>query len=673
MVKSLFAISLVLMLIIPLSVYSQKEAGKDTVKTRGKEILPLKVKIKYADALFQAGNYYDAIEEYAGILDMKPDNINAMYQTGECYFMARDYVNAEAWYAKVADATEEGFPLAYYRLAMMQKMNGKYEEAKYTFAKFALRAEGDYITRAKREIEACDFAKNAVENPTPFTVTHLGEPVNSPYSEYAPATESGKLYFSSLVRDTAAAGKEKFLSHVYLSAKNSKGWKKGELAGAPFNSDELHTGNLAFSPDGRRAYFTQCTDNGERDIRCAIVMSVRDGKTWTQPVPLGFQRKDDPFTSTHPAVATEDSLDIVYFSSNRPGGSGGNDLWYVEIRNDGSSSEPVNLGSAVNTIDDEVTPFFSKNKLYFSSTGHVGMGGLDIFVSSGMRIGWSKPQNLGYPLNSSADDLYFTKGESSNTYYFVSNRPGIYGLKSATCCDDIFMADDLRIPKYSLKGKVIETADAGTQPLTGARVEIFDITAGNKVPVSDKILAGDSEFTFEMSADKNYEVKVQKKGYFPSATQVMGKDNADANDIAKDFVLGKLEKKKAYKMENIYYESNKSSLTDDSKEALQALYELLVENPKLVVEISAHTDDVGKGSYNIALSQQRAESCVDYLIYLGIEENRLVPKGYGESMPVAPNKNRDGSDNEEGKQQNRRTEFKIIGELSRVGDKVILD
>jgi outer membrane protein OmpA-like peptidoglycan-associated protein len=402
-------------------------------------------------------------------------------------------------------------------------------------------------------------------------------------------------------------------------------------------------------------------------------MSVYDGKAWTQPATLGFQGKDDLFTNTHPAVAAEDSLDVVYFSSDRPGGMGGRDLWFVEVRRDGSSSEPVNLGSAVNTIDDEITPFFLKNKLYFSSTGHIGIGGFDVFVSSGMRMGWSKPQNLGYPLNSGADDFYFTKGESAKTYYFVSNRPGIIGLKSATCCDDIFMADDLRIPKYSLRGKVLETAEAATQPLTGARVEIFDITAGNKVPVSDRILAGDSEFAFEMAADKNYEVKVQKKGYFPHVLQVFGKENPEANDIARDLVLAKLEKKKAYKMENIYYESNKSALTDDSKESLQALYDLLVENPKLVVEISAHTDDVGKESYNMTLSQQRAESCVDYLIYLGIEENRLVPKGYGETMPVAPNKNKDGSDNEDGRQQNRRTEFKIIGELSRVGDKVILD
>ncbi|HXH20206.1 MAG TPA: OmpA family protein [Chitinophagales bacterium] len=662
---------LLLTLLAPQDAFCQKN-GRDTVKTNAKEPLPLKIKIKYADALFRAGNYYDAINEYSEIIEMKPDNYRAMYQMGECYFMARDYVNAEKWYEKPVDAgADAAFPLVYYRLAMAQKMQGNYEKAKYTFAKFALRAEGDYITRAKREIEACDFAKTALEIPSLFTVTHLDSVINSPYSEYAPAVDNGKLYYSSLNRDTAMNPAGKFLSHIYLSEKNSNAWGKGVLLPQPLNSSQYHTGNIAFSPDGKRVYFTQCSDNGEANIQCTILRAARDGDRWMQPAPL-TRLHAEGFSNTHPAVAGDDSADVVYFSSNRPGGFGGFDLWYTEVKPDGSASAPVNLGSAVNTIDDEVTPFFHKNKLYFSSNGHIGLGGLDVFVSSGLKMGWSKPQNLGYPLNSSADDFYFTKGESPKTYYFVSNRAGIIGLKSPTCCDDIFMAKDLSIPKFTVKGRVLEKGDT-LVPLTGVRAEVFKDSSEIRTPLHDKQLLGDFTFSFELLAGKNYEMKIQKKGYFPQTIKINAKDNPEPENISRDIILEKIEKNKAYRLDKIYYDFNKSSLTEESKETLRKLYELLMENPKLVVEISSHTDDVGKPQYNLKLSQERAQSVVDYLIYLGIEEKRLIPKGYGESQPVAPNKNPDGSDNEAGRQQNRRTEFKVIGELSRVGDKIIYD
>jgi len=673
MKKSIIIISILIPCILPLSGYPQRAKKNDTLQHKEKP-LPLKIKIKYADALFQAGNYYDALEEYLEILNLKPDNYRAMYQTAECYFKARDYDNAEKWYAKLIDAgAEEAYPLAWYRLATMQKMNGKYDEAKYSFAKYALRAEGDYITRAKREIEACDFAKTAVETPAPFQIMPLDSTINSPFSEYAPAVEGGKLYYSSFNRDSLSNPGGKFLSHIYVSEKNSSYWKKGSILPAPFNSSEFHTGNIAFTPDGKRAYFTQCTDNGEADIRCKILMTAKNGNSWSEPVPLNIQNKEEKFSDTHPAVDAGDTLDIVYFSSNRSGGTGGFDLWYSEVKHDGSASPPVNLGPAVNTIDDEVTPFIIKNKLYFSSNGQGGLGGFDVFVSSGVKNFWSKPQNPGYPLNSSADDRYFSKGESSRTYYLVSNRPGIIGLKSPTCCDDIFRVEDHSITKYSLKGRVFEKTDSLVR-LTGARAEVFEIGADeNKIPYSEKLLSGDSEFSFELIAEKNYDVKIQKKGYFPQTVRILAKENPDGENITRDITLEKIEKKKAYKLDKIYYEYNKSSLTEGSKESLQKLYELLVENPKLVIEIGSHTDDVGSPKYNMKLSQDRAQSVVDYLIYLGIDQKRLIPKGYGETKPVAPNKNKDGTDNEAGRQQNRRTEFKVIGELSRVGDKIIYD
>ena len=214
---------------------------------------------------------------------------------------------------------------------------------------------------------------------------------------------------------------------------------------------------------------------------------------------------------------------------------------------------------------------------------------------------------------------------------------------------------------------MFETSDTAKVQLTGARVEIFESDKGGKKTALDKVLAGDFEFSYDMSEGRDYEIKVQKKGYFMQSLTLAASDNPEFDDILKDFTLERIEKNKAYRLDKIYYEFNKSSLTDESKAALQNLYELLSENPKMVVEISSHTDDIGKDAYNLKLSQNRAQSVVDYLIYLGIESKRLIPKGYGESTPIAPN------NTEAGRQENRRTEFKIIGELSRVGDKVIYD
>ncbi len=657
---------------IPLSVFAQKSEKNDTVVKQ--KTLPFKTKVKYADALFNAGNYYDAIEVYKEALNEKPDNHYCVYQLGESFYKARDYATAEKWFGKLIESGADGnYPLSYFRYAMMLKMNAKYDEAKYAFAKFALRADGDNLTRAKREIEACEFARVNIEKPTDFRVAHLGDSLNTPYAEYAPAVREDKLYYASLNRDTSL-NPEFPLSHIFVSEKNSNNWQKGKLVKGEVNSSQIHSGNPAFSADGKRMYFTQCTDNGEANIRCEILLSHFENGFWGQPILLGREVNDGKFNNTHPAPAFGDSTtDILYFSSNRTGGIGGFDIWYSEVKFDGTAKPAVNLGNVINTIDDEVTPFYFKNKLHFSSNGHIGFGGLDIFSSSGMKSGWTKPQNLGFPLNSSVDDFYFTRGELPKIYYFVSNRPGIIGLKSATCCDDIFVAEDLSVPVLSFRGRVYEKGESDPVLLTGARVEVFEFKGENKTTLYDELLVGDFKFSYDLTAGKFYEFKIQKKAYFPEIFKVSTKDLLESEIMNREIALMKIEKNRTYRLENVYYEFDKTNLTEESKVVLRRLFDLLMENPKLVVEISSHTDNVGKADYNQKLSQQRAESCVKYLVSLGIEGKRLIPKGYGQTVPVAPNLKPDGTDNPDGRKLNRRTEFMVVGELSRVGDMIIFD
>ncbi|GIV34021.1 MAG: cell envelope biogenesis protein OmpA [Chitinophagales bacterium] len=636
-----------------------------------KSELPFKIRQKYADALQKAGNYYEAIDVYQTLLNERKEHHYALYQIAECYAKARDYAAAARYYDRVIqEGAEQAFPLTYYRYATMLKMLGDYQAARYAFAKFTLRATGDYASRARREIAACDFAISQMEKPGKFTVAHLDSGViNSPYSEYSPAFFDGKLYYSSFQPNSQGSDVPP-LSRLYVSTKNPDNYGKGKPLPPPINSEQFHSGNCSFSPDGKRMYFTQCIDKGEANIRCWIVMLNWADSAWTAPVKLSWQT-DNKYTYTHPAVAFGDSTtDIVYFASDMPGGRGGMDLWYTEVKFDGTATTPTNLGQAINTIDNEVTPFYYRGRLYFSSDGHPGMGGLDIFSSSGMKAGWTNPVNLGYPLNSSADDFYFTLGETPRSYFFVSNRPGIVGLRSPTCCDDIFVALDAESGKVTLRGKISEQDDSLLQPLAGCRVELFNVIKETYLKKEEKVLPAENQFVFELQSDNVYAIKVQKKGYFPE-TLVINLDSITEPEFFKEFILMPIEKSKVYQLENIYYEPNKADLNEEARKTLKSLYELLIENPRLIVEIRSHTDSVGDAKYNMQLSQQRAENCVDYLISLGIEKSRLIPKGFGEDAPLAPNSFPDGTDNPEGRKKNRRTEFKIIGELSRSGEQIL--
>ena len=642
--------------------------------------LPYKVKLKYADALFEAGNYYDAMNIYLQLMNERPDNNYLLYQLGESNRKARDYETAKKWFVKLIGRNPDEFPLTYYKYAQMLKMNREYEDAKYTFAKFVLRTKDEiYKKRATREIEACDFAMKAFYNPLQYEIRHLDSVINKPYSDYAPQVRDSMLYFSSFNFDTT--GKESFmkngkrLSHLYFTEKEDGSWTKPKVLPEPINNSRFHSGNCAFTKDGKRMYFTQCSDNGESDINCKIYLSNNVKGTWDTPVELSVAVNKEKFSSTHPALGpSEGSFDILYFSSDRPGGKGGFDLWYSEVNQNGIATPPVNLGDEINTDEDEITPFYNGEKLYFSSNGHIGMGGFDIFSSRGKKESWSKTVNMGYPINSSADDMYYVKGHEPKTYYLVSNRPGIVTNKGATCCDDIFMVKDLRIPKFVIKGNIFEKVDSiVTGFLIGAKVEVNELSGENEKPLYENLLASNSDYKYDLKWNKEYVFRIQKKGYFPEIFTINTSIYDESDTIHRDIALAKIAKNKSYKLEKIYYDFGAATLRDDSKNTLRMLYDLLVENPMIVIELSAHTDSVGTSTYNLDLSQRRAQSCVNYLIRLGIKPQRLIAKGYGESYPVAPNSYPDGSDNEEGRQLNRRTEFKIIGELTRVGDQVIFD
>jgi outer membrane protein OmpA-like peptidoglycan-associated protein len=373
---------------------------------------------------------------------------------------------------------------------------------------------------------------------------------------------------------------------------------------------------------------------------------------------------------------TENGVDVLYFSSNRVGGKGGYDIYKVDVKHTGTAGAADNLDGAVNTEWDEITPFYyeRKNVLFFSSNGRLGFGGYDNYSSALTADGkYSEAENLGSPLNSSADDMGYASGEDKKLFYFVSNRVGIIGDKSETCCDDIFKGENTFKPTLAVSGNVIERVDSTEQnPLAGARVEVYDITDGiPKLVYADSL--GKTDFFYPLEVDKKYSLKFSKKDHF-TAHHTISTMDLEANDTMNyTATLDKIIVNKTYKLSKIFYEYNSAKLTNESEATLDTLYALLKENPDLTIELSAHTDSIGSASYNMDLSQRRAQSCADYLIAKGLDGTRITPVGYGFAQPVAPN-TIGKKDNPEGRALNRRTEFKVLdGTLKQKGDKLILD
>ncbi len=356
------------------------------------------------------------------------------------------------------------------------------------------------------------------------------------------------------------------------------------------------------------------------------------------------------------------------------------DIWYsIQSFRDDDFRSARNLGRTVNTEQDEMTPYFdiSSNTLYFSSNGHVGLGGFDIYKTEGFRRRWQDPKNLGHPINSSVDDLYYHL-RNEREGYFVSNRPGVIALKNETCCDDIFSFRYKEILRFAVTGFVYDKADTTQTPLSDAVVTLYGLNEmeGDTATTqkyeeilldTDSITGeNDTAYFFNLKPGKRYRLSAVKDSYLVGKRSIstINRDTSDTMQI--NIPIKKIQKQESFIVENIYYDFDKATLKDESKPGLDSLIMFLEDNPQLIVEISAHTDSIGSKRYNQRLSQKRAESVVDYLVNQGIDTARLKAKGYGESQPIAPNTKPDGSDNPKGRAKNRRTEFKILGEMEDV-------
>ncbi len=657
---------------------------------------------KFGKNAVRANDYQTAIVFYEKYCQSRPNNKEINYELANLQRQVRNYAKAADLYFKVIKESDAKYPLARFYYAQMLKSTGDYDHAIEEFSKFRKSYRGNqdskyYSTLARNEMNGCDSAKKIIQNPLKVTVESLNSTINGPHIElspipvndttmiYASLRVDSLVYFTNENADSAMPTRQ-----FYVAKKEGMDWLGGKsLTSIPANIRGVETGNGVLSRDGKKFYFTRCAKNWQGKIICSIYLTQKTGDGWTKPEKLPPPINDPNYTTTQPALGrtAQSNSEVLYFVSDRPEGKGGLDIWYtVWNQKKKIYSKPKNAGMKINTPGDEMTPFYDipSRTLYFSSNGMAGMGGLDIYSAFGERNKWSNIKNIGYPINSSYDDLYFTINQSGEYGFFVSNRPSNTSANTQTCCDDIFsyrwneflkiyvtgtiypFAKDKYGRKLDLSNFDFMNPDKSIKPLNRAVVALYmqDKESKDYVLMQRDTTGEDGKFLFRLAPNQEYEFRMEGFQYFDSK-EYLSTDNFDFSDtIQLPPTWVNVLTDKPVVLENVYYDFNSAELSQRSKNVLDTtILVWLKEAPEFIAEIGSHTDSIGGAEFNSKLSQQRAENVVSYLISKGISPQRLIAKGYGAEKPVAPNTKPDGTDNPEGREKNRRTEFRIVGTI----------
>lgn len=743
-----------------------------------------KTQLKIGDKFYAESYFSTAAEYYKDVVRQDSSNRYANYWLAMSLLQARDYENSEIFFRqfyaiKPGEKTKQKrwdredqvlFNKGGYYFGQVLHRNGKYDEAIQYLKKFSgsyqPKNDEDNLKKfAAIEIAGCELAKASPK--AKVKVFTAGPSINNSYTEGAPfLVNENELYYSSLKIDAITTGdtlvhfdgpKSKRVYQLMHASRAGHDWTNGKaVENAEINEAGYIVGNGAFNKDRTKFFFTKCLEMDDDRSLCNLFEADYGSGSFSnvKRLPEPINAKEE-YTSTQPSVRrSDDGMDVIYFSSDRPGGVGGMDIWYFLRTQNGEFKGPMPLKGPINTIGDELTPFFddSTKTLYFVSNGHPGFGGLDVFKSTeGADLSWGEVINAGSPVSTGADDLYYWRNDDQTQGYLVSNREGstpLNGIKTAA--DDIFYWRNFR---FAVQGIVFKEGIDGGGPLKGATFNLYRKDPdGTKVLVAIDSMSSDGYYAFKMAPEtdyvvevvkdgyelksenvttkglpdedtiqnnfnvrkeiyvvkgkiieegtttdvvnasvtiierhpsglektvyymnsnpyfafdvegnKNYKIVVRKEGYFSKTEEVSTIGLGNTDTIRKDIAILKLEINKEYTLQNVLYEFGKATLTENSKAVLDNLYNIMIENPTFIIELSAHTDHIGSDANNMKLSQARAESCVNYLAGKGIAKDRLKAMGYGESRPKVPNQTDDGKDDPTGRATNRRTEFKITG------------
>ena len=649
----------------------QKEALKEAMKSMDK-----------GDDWLRKGSdhYRDALPFFKRAHEFNPNNAELNFKLGKCYLMGSyERTRSLEYFEKAKDLNPDVDPNLLYFLGQAYHINLELDSALKAFDLFLKSvprgASFEKVKQTEQFIWQCKTGKELVKKPARVFIDNIGDAINTPFPEYDAviSTDESVMMFTSR-RKGSTGGKtygsqKEFYEDIYVSENVNGRWQLAENIGKPINTNR-HDATVSISPDGQEL-LTFSEGN--------LYTSRLEGDVWQSPRPLG-QQINTPYHESSACYSADGRT--LYFVSTRPDGSmGGRDIfvsqWDPVTEKWGAAT---NIGSTINTRYDEESVFIHPDgkTLYFSSRGHNSMGGYDVFKSVREGNSWSRPINLGHPINTPDDDVFFMTTASGEHGYYTSVKPDGQGEK------DIYRITFLGPEKQVVLNTEDNLLAVGSKPvrevviepeveITGHKVTIFkgtvtDDETGEALSARIELIDNEAQaivaefssnsksgkYLVALPPGKNYGIAVKADGYLFHSENFVIPESAAFKEIVKDIKMQKLVVGKSIILNNIFFEIDKYDLSETSEVELRNVFELLRDNSSIRVEISGHTDNTGSDKHNQQLSENRAKAVVDYLANLGIKADRMEFKGYGETQPVA------GNEVEEDRKLNRRTEFKII-------------
>ncbi|WP_296313047.1 OmpA family protein [Winogradskyella sp. UBA3174] len=604
---------------------------------------------KKADKQFTRYEFVKAAESYKKLVEKGKADTYVYGQLAESYYNIFNTVEAERYYAKALESSTN--PEMIYKYSQMLKANGKYEESNAQMDKFASMRPSDDRATAFRNNP--NYLPKILEQGKKFNLQNTD--FNSEQSDFGGIMNDGKLYITSgrnNSRKTYGWNQEPFLD-IYEISKNSDGsFQAASLMNDKINT-KFHEGLVSFTPNGETMYFSRESYfekvfqkdslSKTRYSQLYLFKATKLGNDWDTVESLKLNSEN--YSVKNPAVSADGKT--LFFASDMPGGFGLYDIYKAPINADGSLGEPTNMGQKVNTEGQEMFPYVSSNNnLYFSSNGHLGLGGMDVFYTKEIDGKLAPIRNVGIPINSNGDDFAFTIDEEAEEGFVSSNRDGGKGS------DDVYAFKKLQ-PLCDVLITATVLDDKTRAPLSGASVSLYD-TEGNKIVSKTSNAEGVAEFIVECETDSELEVTIN--GYDSKKVTV---DGTNEEELAVQISLDPIEKiivADKIELDPIYFDFDKSNITAQAAFELDKLVQIMTKYPNMVINATSHTDFRGPDSYNTILSERRAKSTAQYVISKGVDESRISATGKGETEPKV---NCGGKCTKEEHATNRRSEFII--------------
>ena len=622
--------------------------------------------------------FREALTKYLVAQKINPNNAQLNFKIGKCYINGSEKAKSLEYFLKAYQLKNDITPDIFFIIGWSCQLNCKWDSAITYFVKYKAIPKIKNINEVDKHIEECKAGKELMTKPIRVYIDNLGPVVNSAFNEGVPVISADEsiLMFTSRRPNTTGGKKDDrdldYYEDIYMSKNEKEQWQAPTNPGKPLNT-KGHDAVVGLSNDGQILLTYKGDKNGGD-----IYISKLKGDKWSKPKAIKGKlnsKYHEPSASISPDGKT------IYFTSSRKKGEGGLDIYQCELTKHGRTKHPKNLGKVINTPYDEDAVFIHPDgkTLYFSSKGHNTMGGFDIFKSVKDSTGkWSTPENLGYPINTPDNDVFFVLAANGLHGYYSSSRDGGLGGQDIYLItflgpekQPINNSEDNLIASIAepISANVVEASVAVTSgqltilkgiitdsktalPLT-ASIELVD-NKQNQVIATFESNSKTGKYLVSLPSGRNYGITVKVPGYLFHSENFEISQNAGYSEVIKNITLDKVEIGSKIVLKNIFFEFGKATLTPESTTELDNLAKLMTDYPTLKIEISGHTDNKGTDAINISISEARAKAVVDYLVNMKkISNIRLTAKGYGKSQPISTN------ETEEGRKQNRRTEFKI--------------